>query len=102
MSCNCNTGLYRGDDFASFGSTFLTINVAIPEDFTISKADIKIGNLPVITVTDPTFPLSVNLTSEQTILLKDTNKIYMACYDQYGRKKTCEGCLVFNTKPKVV
>jgi hypothetical protein len=102
LSCNCGK-FYRGDDYSAFGQQFLTVQAAnIPEGFEVSKVEIKIGNLPVITRENPEFPLSINLTAEQSILLKDTNKIFMACYDQYGRKKTCEGCLEFNTKPKVV
>ena len=102
MSCNCNDSIYRGDDSNAFGQQLLVLEANIPEGWEISRVEIKIGDLPVIIVNNPEFPLPIDLTADQTILLKDTNKIYVACYDQYGRKKTCKGFLPLNTTPKKV
>lgn len=94
--------IYKGDDTGGFGGTFLTVYAKIPEGYAVSKAKIKIGNLPVFTYTDPVFPLQINLTSAQTRQLATQNECYMAVYDGAGRKRTLKGTLKFVAKDEVV
>lgn len=97
--------IVRFDDTDSFSQDFLEIDAEFPDDTwapRISKAEFKIQNLPVITFENPVFPLTINLSSEQTALLKDVNNCYLAVYDEQGRKQTCEGQLTFmSTRRKV-
>ena len=94
--------IYKGDDTAAFGNTLLTINATIPEGRVVSKAKVKIGNLPVMTFSNPVFPLKINLTSSQTRQLSTQTECYMAVYDEEGRKATCKGVLKFVAKDEVV
>lgn len=92
--------IFRSDDTRAFGQDWLEINAEFPDDTwasRISKAEFKVGQLPVMTFDNPTFPFVVNLTSEQTALLKDVNNCYLAVYDEEGRKQTCEGQLTFTS-----
>lgn len=93
---------YKGDDFDAFDQKWAQIELDFPEDWIISKADFKVGNLPVMRFTDPVFPLDVNLTSEQTVNLKDVNTCYMAIYDDKGKKQTLEGSWTFQAEDEVV
>lgn len=93
---------YKGDDFDAFDQEWAQIELDFPEDWIISKAEFKVGNLPVMRFTDPVFPLDVNLTSEQTVNLKDVNTCYMAIYDDLGRKQTLSGSWTFQAEDEVV
>lgn len=93
---------YKGDDFDAFDQEWAKIELDFPEDWIISKADFKVGNLPVMRFNNPIFPLDVNLTSEQTTNLKDVNTCYMAIYDDLGRKQTLEGSWTFQAEDEVV
>lgn len=97
-----NTYIYKGDDTGAFGATFLTVNANIPTGYNVSKAEIKIGILDPIIINNPDFPLSINLTSEQTALLMDKNSIYMAVYDDNNLKKTCKGVVTFKAREQIV
>lgn len=94
--------IYKGDDTAAFNNTFITVNAKIPEGQRVSKAKLKIGNLPIMTFKNPEFPLRVDLTSAQTRQLSTQNECYLAVYDEEGRKRTCEGKLKFVAKDEVV
>lgn len=95
--------IYRQDDTNSFGQNWLQIDAEFPDDtWVVSRADIKIGNLPVKSYDSPTFPFYVNLTSAETAQLKDTENIYMAVYDSNGLKQTCEGTVSFKTRSRKV
>ena len=93
---------YKGDDFNSFGETWVLIELEFPEDWVISKAEFRVGNLPVMRFPNPVFPIPVNLTSEQTSSLKDVNTCYLAIYDEEGRKKTVSGSWTFIAEDEVV
>jgi hypothetical protein len=86
---------YKGDDFNAFGQEWALVEVDIPEDWIVSKAELKIGNLPKMTFLNPVFPLPVNLESYQTVNLKDINTCYVAIYDEEGRKLTLDGSWTF-------
>lgn len=94
--------IFQGDDTGAFNNTFLTIRANIPEGFIVSKAKVKIGDLPIMTFDNPEFPIRINLTSAQTRQLKTQNECYMAIYDSVGRKKTCNGTIKFVAKDEVI
>jgi len=92
----------KGDDSNAFGFSFLTIELENASDYTITKAEIRIGTI-IKTVLNPVFPLYIDLNSQETLTLSEAcNKCYMAIYDVENRKWTCEGELTFPAKPKVV
>ena len=93
---------YKGDDFDAFDQEWVQIVLDFPEDWIISRAEFKVGNLPVMRFNDPIFPLSIYLTSEQTINLKDVNTCYLAIYDDLGRKQTLSGSWTFQAEDEVV
>ena len=93
--------IFRSDDTNSFGQNWLTIEADIPEDWVVSSAEFKVGNLPVMIFEEPEFPITVNLTSAQTFLLKDVNSCYLSLYDENGLKQTCEGTFIFETRKQV-
>ena len=95
--------IFKGDSTGSFGNTFLTIRAkGIPDGYVISKAKVKIGDLPVMTFENPEFPLKVNLSETQTRQLKAQNDCYLAIYDGDGRKKTCKGKVSFVALDEVI
>ena len=94
--------IWKNDDTGAFGNNFLTIKAKIPEGYTVSKAKLKIGNLPVMTFNAPDFPLVINLSSAQTRSLQQQNSVYLAIYDDLGRKATCKGTITFIAKDEVV
>ena len=105
MSCcepkEDSKSIYRGDDTGAFGQTFLTIEAIIPEEWVVTKAVWRAGEVTK-TFQDPVFPIGINLSHEETYKLKNINTCYLAVYDQDGLKQTCEGKLVFTTKAEVV
>lgn len=92
----------KGDDTNAFGFSFLTVNLQGAEEYTISKAEIRIGVI-IKTFENPSFPINITLSKEETSMLSECgNKCYMAIYDTNNRKLTCEGSLTFRAAPKVV
>lgn len=94
--------LFRGDDTNSFNQVWGVINAEFPEDWIVIGAEFKVGNLPALYFDNPEFPIEVNLSTEQTALLKDVNTCYLALYDEQGRKQTCEGSFTFKTRKRAV
>lgn len=93
--------LFRGDDTDAFGSSFITINIETEVEVTITKAVFQCGTIKKV-FDDPTFPLSVELTAEETKGLPANNLCYLAVYDSNGKKRTCSGSLQFSTQSQVV
>lgn len=93
---------YKGDDFNSFGKTWALIEVDIPQDWVVTKAELRIGDLPKMTFLNPVFPLPVDLSSYQTANLRNVNTCYLAIYDEEGRKQTLEGSWTFFVEDEVV
>lgn len=93
---------YKGDDYDSFDQGWVKIELDVPDNWIVSKAEFKVGNLPKMTFKDPIFPIDVTLDSSQTIGLKDINTCYMAIYDEEGRKQTLEGSWTFVAENEVV
>lgn len=93
---------FKGDDFNAFGQEWARIELDLPEDWVVSKAKFKVGNLPSINLNNPVFPEGITLDSSQTSNLKDVNTCYMAIYDEEGRKQTLEGSWTFVADDEVV
>ena len=96
------TRYYKGDDFDAFGQEWALIELDLPEDWIVSRAEFKVGNLPVLVFNDPIFPIPVNLESYQTSNLKDVNTCYLAIYDEEGRKQTLDSSWTFVAEDEVV
>ena len=93
---------FKGDDFDAFGQEWALIELDLPEDWIVSRAEFKVGNLPVLVFNDPIFPIPVNLESYQTSNLKDVNTCYLAIYDEEGRKQTLDSSWTFVAEDEVV
>lgn len=93
---------YKGDDFDAFDQVWAEVVVDIPADWVVTKAELKVGNLPKMTFIDPIFPFPVALDSSQSANLKDVNTCHLAIYDTKGRKKTLEGSWTFIAENEVV
>lgn len=94
--------IHKGDDTNAFGFGFLTVNLENSDQYTITKAEVRINTI-IKTFDNPTFPLRISLNKQETATLNECcNKCYMAIYDSEGRKYTCEGTLDFKAAPKVV
>lgn len=93
--------IFRGDDTNAFGDSFITINLTTESEVTITKAVFKSGKV-LKEFENPTFPLQIDLTAEETTKLDPENRAFLAVYDENGLKRTCEGSLVFNTLPQRV
>ena len=101
--------LYQGDNTRAFGGNFLKVNARfkdsegnyveiLPE---ISKVELRSGCWRK-TILNPTFPLWINMDEAETEGLQINNTIYMAAWDEYGQKLTCDGEKKFNTNPRRV
>ena len=93
--------LYRADDANAFDQKFIEIILENKTGVEISKATFRCGRLTK-TVEHPEFPLSIELSADETALLDKTNICYLAVFDNLGRKRTCEGSFTFETKGQVV
>ena len=88
--------IYQGDNTAAFGGNFLTISISSETGIvpTITRAELKIGCITK-TFENPVFPMTINLTEEETQRLQSQNTAYLAVWDASGRKKTCQGQITF-------
>lgn len=93
--------VYKGDDTAAFGFDFLKINILNEENFKITRAEFRCGDI-LKKIENPIFPISIHLTSEETEKLQLRNICYLAVFDENGLKKTCVGSLTFNASPRKV
>lgn len=93
--------IFQGDNTQAFGGNFVNITftyhavdgteLPLPP---ISKAEVRVGSI-VKTYENPTSPLKVNFTEAESAKLGETNVMYLALYDETGKKKTACGRLVF-------
>lgn len=94
--------LVRTDDTNAFGQDeFLRINFSVPEGQTVTKAILRCGKLE-LTFNNPTSPIGVNLSSEQTAILKDNNSCSLILYDGYDRQLTIPCIAEFKTMAGVL
>ena len=94
--------LTRTDDTNAFGQNeLLKINFTVPEGQTVSKAILVCGDLE-LTFENPTSPINVNLTSEQTAILKDNNCCNLILYDGNNKQLTIPCIAEFKTRAGVL
>lgn len=93
--------LYRGDDTDAFNRKFLTLELENAEGLKVSKAIFKCGKI-CKEFENPTFPLDVSLTHDESEQLCCNNKGYLQLYDEQGRKLTLDNYVLITTKNKVV
>lgn len=93
--------IYKGDNTGAFGNRFITINLDNPDNYVISRVIFVCGCIHK-SFENPVFPLTVNLTSEETGNLKPSNVCYLVAYDSEGRQKTCKGTLTFPATQGVI
>lgn len=90
----------KGDSTSAFGNSFLEINLENADDYIVSKVVFVCGAVR-IEYDNPVFPLTVNLTSEQTSQLKcGNNTAYLIAYDENNQPQTCEGSITFQVSPR--
>lgn len=108
---NINSSLvYKRDDTAAFGGILVRIYIHPDEPgVIITKAAVSINygkGFGADSITkeyeNPTFPLDINLDREETQKLQPVNELYLACWDQYGLKKTATGHLTFTAEGQKV
>ena len=96
-----SNAIFKGDDTSAFGTSFITIYLDNPAGFEISKAIFVCGCLKK-TYENPSFPLVINFTSEETSKMRGSNVCYLVVYDSEGRQKTCQGTLTFDAQNGVI
>lgn len=92
--------IYKGDDTGAFGNTFITVYLE-NTGYTISKAIFVCGCIKKEYI-NPSFPLTINLSTAETKKLNMSNACYLVVYDSEGRQATCEGTLTFGAKNGVI
>ena len=93
--------IFKGDDTAAFGNSFITINLENPLEYPISKATFVCGCFQK-SFENPIFPLVINFTSQETAKFSNANTCYLVVYDSIGRQKTCQGTLTFKAQNGVI
>lgn len=94
--------LTRGDDSDAFGQEeFLRINYNVPAGQVVSRAILVCGALK-LTFNNPSNPIEVNLTSEQTAILKDNNCCNIVLYDALNKQITIPCIAEFKTREGVL
>lgn len=100
-----NTPIYKGDDTGAFGNNFITINLNNPLNYAVSKVEFIInggGCIPVKTYENPSFPLTINFTKEETEKFLGVNVCRLRAYDENGLRKTCNNTLTFYAQNGVI
>lgn len=93
--------IFKGDNTASFGNNFITINLNNPLGYTISKAIFVCGCIKK-PFENPEFPLIINFDSQESQYLRPNNVGYLVVYDAQGRQKTCNGTITFRAQNGVI
>jgi hypothetical protein len=92
----------KGDNTGAFGNEFLRIYINNPSNMYIQKAVVHInGNLEK-EYYEPTFPLRVNFTGQETEMLSQVNHCKLALWDEHGRRRTAEGKFTFFVKENCI
>lgn len=90
--------LDKGIDTNALGSYWLKIDIdqsELPVGESITKIEVVCGDLK-LSFLNPTFPLEVNLTAEQTRILKcGKNSLFVYGYDSAGKRFKFDGCYEF-------
>lgn len=92
----------QGDSTSAFGNSFLEVNLENIGDKSVSKVVFVCGSVK-IEYQNPVFPLTINLTGEQTSELKcGKNTAYLIAYDENNQSTTCNGSITFDVSPRKV
>lgn len=104
-----NEAIFKGDDTAAFGGTFLTIKVSNPELYPISKILFVVnGGAIKKEFTDADMfqveetILTVNFDSKETAILQPNNIGNLVVYDEYGKQETCKEYVQFQAQTGVI
>lgn len=91
----------QGDATNAFGNTWLVIDIDnIQEGQTVTKLRVIFGAVTKDYV-NPTFPLSVDLTGDETACLRcGLNTGYVIAFDQNNNPYTCEGSFTDKVLPR--
>lgn len=95
------TAIYKNDDTAAFGNSFITINLENPLGYTISKAIFVCGCVQKA-FDNPVFPIVINFSSQETASFSSANTCYLVVFDELGRQRTCKGTLTFKAQNGVL
>lgn len=83
--------VYRGDDTDSFGNTFIKVDLEPAQKaiYNVNKLEVSVANI-VKTYLNPTFPLDVSLTAEETTNVEECKMypVYVTLYDDNDKIKT--------------
>ena len=94
--------LTRGDDTNAFGQNeLLRINFTVPEGETVNKAILVCGDLK-LTFEQPVSPIEIDLTGEQTAILKDNNCCNLVLYDGNNKQLTIPCIAEIKTRESVI
>lgn len=94
--------LVRTDDTDAFGQDeLLRINFSVPEGQTVSKAILYCGENIKLEFSSPVSPIQINLSSDQTAILKDNNCCTIELYDGNNKKITIPCIAEFKTRAGV-
>lgn len=106
MTCNA---IYKGDNTAAFGNSYITIHITNPEEVPISKIMFVVnGGIITKTFTDENnfttedIELVVNFNSGETAKLNARNVGNLVVYDTQDRQLTCNQSLTFSAKNGVI
>lgn len=101
--------IFKGDNTAAFGGTFLTIKVSNPDLYPISKIIFVVngGSIKKEFTDENMFQtaetiLTVNFSSKETSILYPNNVGNLVVYDEYGRQETCKEYVKFNAQTGVI
>jgi len=91
-----DVNLIRGDSSTAFGQNLMRITLSDPDgllnNHTISKCEVRFHCGVIKQFEKPTFPLLVNLTSEESDRLSvGNNTASLALWDENGQKLTAKG-----------
>lgn len=94
--------LIRTDDSDAFGQEpIIKINVKVPKDQTVSKAEVIINSEITLEYAFPTFPLNVHFSSQQSAKLKDDNCVDLILFDGENKQYSNPCIAHFKTRKEV-
>lgn len=104
MSCEeIKTNIYKGDDLQAFEGTPIRINIINEEELIISKAAVVVNEGAIVKYFEnPEQTILVNFDSNDTKKLAFKNVMQLVVWDEQGRKRTCDGKLVFTANKEVL
>lgn len=97
--------IYKGDDTGAFGNNFITINLDNPQSYPISKILFVVNSgcgIKPKEYKNPTFPIIINFTRQETSKFQDVNTAKLIAYDQNGLQYTCPQTLTFKARNGVI